>query len=76
MLLTEYDEARTMEMFKAEGRAEGRREGRAEGETRLGTLISRLKALGRVDDAFRAAADPVFREKLYGEFGILTETHN
>ena len=86
MLLTEYDEARTMEMFKAEGRAEGRlegrregrlegrlegrREGRAEGETRLGTLISRLKALGRVDDAFRAAADPSYREALYAEFGI------
>ena len=31
MLLTEYDEIRTMEMFKREGREEGRIEGREEG---------------------------------------------
>ena len=38
MLLTEYKEAETMQLFKEEGRAEGRAEGeargRAEGETR------------------------------------------
>ena len=32
MCITEYDEARTMELFKEEGREEGRAEGRAEGE--------------------------------------------
>ena len=31
MLLTEYNETETLEMFKEEGRAEGREEGRAEG---------------------------------------------
>ncbi len=31
MLLTEYNEAETMELFKEEGRAEGRAEGRVEG---------------------------------------------
>ncbi|MBQ9527462.1 MAG: hypothetical protein IJR68_07605, partial [Fretibacterium sp.] len=31
MLLTEYNEAETMELFKEEGREEGRKEGRKEG---------------------------------------------
>ena len=31
MLMTEYNEVQTMELFKEEGRAEGRKEGRAEG---------------------------------------------
>ena len=34
MLLTEYNEAETMELFKEEGREEGRKEGRKEGEKR------------------------------------------
>ena len=68
MLLTEYNETRTMEMFKNEGREEGRQEGRQEGETKLGTLMTKLKELGRVDDAFRAASDPAYREKMYAEF--------
>ena len=63
MLLTEYNETRTMEMF--------RNEGREEGETRLGTLMTKLRELGRVDDAFRAASDPNYREKMYAEFGMV-----
>ena len=53
MCLTEYDEVRTMNMFREEGRAEGRAEGmekgraegRAEGRTEgvLATLISLVK---------------------------------
>ena len=86
MLLTEYNETRTMEMFKregreegriegreegrVEGRKEGRKEGRGEGEAKLGALITKLRELGRVDDAFRAASDPVYRGKLYAEFGM------
>ena len=31
MLLTEYDEAEQMELFKEDGRREGRKEGRKEG---------------------------------------------
>ena len=67
MLLTEYNEAETMQLFKEEGRAEGRSEGRAEGLDLLGALITRLKTLGRIDDAFRAAADPSYRDRLLDE---------
>lgn len=46
MLLTEYDEARTMELFREDGRREGRREGR------LGTLRSLVEGgLLSVSDA-------------------------
>ena len=55
MCITEYDEARTMELFKEEGRiegrAEGREEGRAEGRTegraegREETQISNIRTL-------------------------------
>lgn len=62
MLLTEYDEVATMELFKAEGREEG--------QNKLGLLITKLRSLGRENDAFEAAADPVYREKLYQEFQI------
>ena len=67
MLLTEYNESRTMELFKEEGRAEGR----AEGEVRLGILFEKLMNLGRSADAMKAASDPAWREKLYREFGMV-----
>ena len=41
MLLTEYNEAETMELFREEGRAEGRAEGRTEG------IIEALTALAK-----------------------------
>ena len=66
MLLTEYDESRTMELFKEEGRAEGR----AEGEDRIGRLIQRLNADGRNAEIIRAASDPAYRKRLYAEYGI------
>ena len=62
MLLTEYNEAKTMEMFKAEGLEEG--------EKRLGTLITKLIALGRTGDIAKAASDPVYRDRLYDEFSM------
>ncbi|MBR1561141.1 MAG: Rpn family recombination-promoting nuclease/putative transposase [Clostridia bacterium] len=62
MLLTEYNEAETLAMFKEEGRTEG--------EQKLGILITKLKSLGRIDDAFLAASDPMYRSKLYREFGM------
>ena len=42
MLLTEYNEAEAMELFREEGRAEGRAEGLAEGRAEgiIDTLIS------------------------------------
>ena len=62
MLLTEYNEAKTMEMFKEEGREEG--------ENRLGALITKLISLGRTDDIAKAASDPTYRNRLYEEFSI------
>lgn len=41
MLLTEYNEAEQMQLFKEDGRREGRAEGRAEGV--IDTLISLVK---------------------------------
>ena len=70
MLLTEYNEAKQMELFKEEGRREGRREGRQEGQNMLAALFSRLLSLGRSEDAERAANDPDYRDKLYKEFQI------
>jgi len=71
MLLTEYNETQTMELFKEEGREEGRAEGRAEGETKLGILINKLMAAGRISDIEKAATDPMSRDHLYAEFGMV-----
>ena len=78
MLLTEYDEAKTMELFKEEGREEGRAEGRAEGReqgltlgvARLAQLMTKLFSQGRGADAERAANDEDFRNRLFEEYGI------
>ena len=35
MCITEYNEAETMQMFKAEGRKEGRKEGREQGKLEI-----------------------------------------
>ena len=53
---------------REEGREEGRKEGSEEGQNKLGSLMIKLRSLGREDDAFEAAADPAYREKLYKEF--------
>ena len=66
MLLTEYNEAQAMELFREEGRAEGR----AEGEDRLARLMKLLLNLHRFDDARKAATDASFRDELYREFQI------
>jgi hypothetical protein len=70
MCITEYNEVKTLADERMEGRAECRAEGRAEGESKLAELFVKLKAVGRSDDAFRAASDPEFRAKLYKEFCI------
>ena len=59
MLLTEYNETQTMELFKEE-----------EGETKLGILINKLMAAGRISDIEKAATDPASRDRLYTEFGM------
>ena len=70
MLLTEYNEAEQMELFREEGRAEGRAEGRSEGEHRLAGLVAKLVSSGRITDVARASTDAAYREQLYREFGI------
>ena len=70
MLLTEYNETETMLLFKEEGRQEGRAEGKQEEESRQSTLTQKLIALGRTDDALKAALDPAYKNTLYREFGM------
>ena len=62
--------SRVVEQYGDEREARGRAEGRAEGADRLGSLMTKLKSLGREDDAFKAAADPTYRDKLFKELGI------
>jgi len=54
----------------AEAKAEGIAEGKAEGENKLGKLMSKLFALGRIEDAKRCSEDEKYREKLYTEFNM------
>ena len=78
MCLREYDEKRTMELFKNEWKEEGRQEGLDEGEKKglqkgekmMGSLMTILYSFGKIDDATRAVEDKEFREKLYKEYGI------
>ena len=66
MLLTEYNEAKTMELFKEEGREEGI----ALGVSRLARLMTKLFTQGRAADAERAASDEVFRNRMFEELRI------
>ena len=76
--ITEYDEARENEKLwneaMAKGLEKGLKKGLSEGRKmeaeRMGTLMTKLKSLGRVDDAFRAASDAAYRESLYREFNL------
>ena len=54
----------------AEAEARGIAEGKAEGENKLGKLMSKLFALGRIEDAKRCSEDEKYREKLYTEFNM------
>ena len=67
MLLTEYNEAEAMELFREEGRAEGRVEGRAEGI--IDTLISLVqKGLLSIKDAAAqlGISEVAFQQKMLG----------
>ena len=66
MLLTEYNEAKTMELFKEEGRIEGK----VEGIELATSLIRKLLDLGRTEDVARVTVDPVYRDKLLAEFRL------
>ena len=66
MLLTEYDEAKVMELFKEEGREEGIEEA----FHLFGSLITKLLDQGRTEDIARAVSDPQYRAKLITEFQL------
>lgn len=66
MLLTEYNEAKQMDLFFMEGRQEGRQEA----EHRINALYAKLLSLGRNDDLARAINEPEYRERLYAELGM------
>ena len=69
MLLTEYNEAEQMELFKEDGRREGRAEGRVEGRAEgiIETLVSLVrKGLLSMKDAADQAGmtETTFRQKM------------
>ena len=68
MLLTEYNEAEVMELFKEDGRKEGRKEGRIEEAYNINTLNTWLFELGRIEDVREAASDPNVMEALIKEY--------
>ena len=74
MCITEYDEYKTMEKFKREGREEGReegrKEGRKEGEARLSSLLKTLMEQGRNEDVQRVLVDKEFRKQMYKKYDL------
>ena len=58
------------EEAEAKGVKKGLKQGVEKGESRLGSLIMKLKEAGRADDVYRAAEDPAFRQQLYKEFKL------
>lgn len=63
MMLMEYNEAETMDMFKEEGREEG--------EDILARLINLLFAKGLVDEVQKVAADKSYRKEMYVKLGLM-----
>ncbi len=64
MLLSEYNEAEVMELFKEDGK----REGRAEGISEVNDLYSWLKSEGRTDDILKAVSDKEYQNALFKEY--------
>lgn len=69
--LTLEDDARIQARINYEdGLAEGKAEGLAEGQQQFATLMNRLFADGRIEDAKLAAADSSAYERLREEYGL------
>ena len=66
MCITEYDEYKTMEKFKREGREEGREEG----DARLSSLLKTLMEQGKNEDVQRVLVDKEFREQMYKKYDL------
>ena len=59
-----------LDRVEKRGKAEGRAEGKAEGENLILTLMQKLFAAGRVEDAQKASNDAAYCAKLLAEFGL------
>ena len=70
MCITEYDEYKTMEKFRREGREEGWKEGREEGEARLSSLLKTLMEQGKNEDVQRVLVDKEFRKQMYKKYDL------
>ena len=55
---------------RAEGKAEGIAEGNVEGKNQMADLMKRLLDENRIEDAKRAAEDPVYCDELMKQYGI------
>ena len=69
-ILFDEAEARGKARGEAIGEARGEAIGEARGENRLASLMQKLFALGRNEDAQRASSDREFRKVLFREFNI------
>ena len=74
MMDTLFNQERVTEIHEKnlmwESYNDGKVKGIAEGENKLLTLFKALENAGRKDDAFKAASDTEYLQKLYEEFGI------
>ena len=59
-----------LRQYLEEREAKSEAKGRDEGENKFRTLLKALEKAGRKDDAFNAASDAEYLQKLYEEFGI------
>ena len=74
MLLTEYNEAEAMELFREDGRKEGREEGIEIGMEKGGQktleLVLKMQNAGDETDLSRLASDPEELGRMYKKYGI------
>ena len=71
MLLTEYDEKTTMQLFKEEGLEEGLEKGRKETNSQWSKLVNKLASQNRLYEISRAVADPIYLDELFRQYGLL-----
>ena len=70
MMDTLFNQERVTEIHEKNLVWESYNNGVDDGENKLGALFRALEEAGRKDDAFKAASDAEYRQKLYEEFGI------
>ena len=70
MMDTLFNQERVTEIHEKNLMWESYNNGVDDGENKLGALFRALEEAGRKDDAFKAASDANYRQKLYKEFGI------